>query len=682
MSMFRRPGEDSSSSSESSSDCGEEDDRTAPQRDSVLSRINTLESAAAESTRLDRPLRATVRQSSDQNVRDLMLHALLEKDALREAAEHLGKDPTDPEVLSLAREAYQRIARQISNNVSDAYAKEEMQAHRTAAQEGISRLTRTNLTQLAAIPEGTSRALVVSNAVAVNTSRQPSSNFNVLSGMSAPAELHLRGYPGLQTDRYVREFAELGIVGRGGYGRVYKAKHRLDGSFYAVKRIPISPAKVTRIQEHGPQELESMLEEVRSLARFEHNNIVRYHNAWLEFTTTPHEKSGAAKSTVLREDRLLEDPAAFVNDSLDLDPLHSNFRGLTPHDPLLMTDHSDSAGIVFEASEPGGKLGESRSDVDDMSLKEKLRIFKRKNRRGSQASQATIATISSTKSRMSAVEDVDEDEEEEDIELIPRSHMPYSQEPTTDMSESMFSQSDVPDNLISKSNVGPILMLNLQMSLCDTNLAAFLSPEHTNTDSHSVRHCFHPGVSLELLNNIVSGVEYLHAQGVVHRDLKPANVFLSLSTTRHPPYGSVDLSTCKPCPKRASLHLTPRIGDFGLVAALDEKSLGVSIGSKPVGTEFYRPQSSRGINEKLDIFALGVVTFEMLQRFATRMERIAALTELRRGIFPAGFARSLGDLGEQVQQLVGDMLQPDEAKRFSCAEVKTELSKLVHILQA
>lgn len=39
--------------------------------------------------------------------------------------------------------------------------------------------------------------------------------------------------------RYSREFTELAFLGGGGFGQVYKARHRLDGNEYAVKKICI-----------------------------------------------------------------------------------------------------------------------------------------------------------------------------------------------------------------------------------------------------------------------------------------------------------------------------------------------------------------------------------------------------------------------------------------------------------
>lgn len=217
----------------------------------------------------------------------------------------------------------------------------------------------------------------------------------------------------------------------------------------------------------------------------------------------------------------------------------------------------------------------------------------------------------------------------------------------------------MPNQLITTRHTGPVLTLNVQMSLYESNLAAFLSTEQTPPT-----HCFHPCISLELLDSIISGVQYLHSRGVVHRDLKPANIFLSLSTDRYPPAGSVNLSSCHTCSARDCLHVTPRIGDFGLVAAVGDSS------AKPVGTEFYRPPNGGKINEKLDVFALGVVAFEMLQRFGTKMERIDALTKLRRG-------ELAGDLEEKILGLVGGMVTVDEGERWDCEAVRFVVEGIV-----
>ncbi len=51
------------------------------------------------------------------------------------------------------------------------------------------------------------------------------------------------------------------------YGVVYQVRHRLDNQLYAIKKVPISPQKLQRIQRTGQTELEKVLREVQTLAK-------------------------------------------------------------------------------------------------------------------------------------------------------------------------------------------------------------------------------------------------------------------------------------------------------------------------------------------------------------------------------------------------------------------------------
>jgi eukaryotic translation initiation factor 2-alpha kinase 3 len=95
---------------------------------------------------------------------------------------------------------------------------------------------------------------------------------------------------------------------------------------------------------------------------------------------------------------------------------------------------------------------------------------------------------------------------------------------------------------------------------------------------------------------------------------------------------------------------------------MEELSAPASVSNKVVGTEFYRPPhpsiltpstsyedtegnafvkpmtSAMMVDEKIDVFALGVLLFELLWRFETKSERFVVLTTLTRvGVLPAGF---------------------------------------------
>lgn len=71
--------------------------------------------------------------------------------------------------------------------------------------------------------------------------------------------------------RYAQDFEESAFLGKGAFGEVIKARNRLDGRFYAIKKI-----------RHTEDRLTSILNEVMLLARLNHQYVVRYYAAWVE----------------------------------------------------------------------------------------------------------------------------------------------------------------------------------------------------------------------------------------------------------------------------------------------------------------------------------------------------------------------------------------------------------------
>ena len=88
------------------------------------------------------------------------------------------------------------------------------------------------------------------------------------------------------------------------------------------------------------------------------------------------------------------------------------------------------------------------------------------------------------------------------------------------------------------------------------------------------------------LRGLVEGVSYLHDHGIVHRDLKPANLFMEEGIVK--------------------------IGDYGLSKMITSER--VSNHSESIGTCHYMaPEISTGkYNKPIDIYAIGVILFEML----------------------------------------------------------------------
>lgn len=65
------------------------------------------------------------------------------------------------------------------------------------------------------------------------------------------------------------------MIGEGGFGKVYKVRHKLDGNIYAIKKA------VVNYDDFNDRK---MLKEVALLSKLNHPNIVRYYQSWLEDT--------------------------------------------------------------------------------------------------------------------------------------------------------------------------------------------------------------------------------------------------------------------------------------------------------------------------------------------------------------------------------------------------------------
>jgi serine/threonine protein kinase len=80
----------------------------------------------------------------------------------------------------------------------------------------------------------------------------------------------------LEDGRFNKSFDKLSFLGKGGFGKVYKAKHKLDEQVYAVKVIRFKYGVKKSVQQH------KLFREVISMSKLNSKYLLRYYNCWLE----------------------------------------------------------------------------------------------------------------------------------------------------------------------------------------------------------------------------------------------------------------------------------------------------------------------------------------------------------------------------------------------------------------
>ena len=148
------------------------------------------------------------------------------------------------------------------------------------------------------------------------------------------------------------------------------------------------------------------------------------------------------------------------------------------------------------------------------------------------------------------------------------------------------------------------------MELCEARTL-----DHYLKDRNKINGPIDRKQNFSYFNQIVEAIKHCHEVNIIHRDLKPANIFID---------------------KKNQV----KIGDFGLAREYemaqepdsagrikpkkDSDGFEQSLLSAKVGTPFYlspEQKEDKGYDEKVDIFSLGLILFELCSNFKTMHQR-------------------------------------------------------------
>jgi serine/threonine-protein kinase len=153
--------------------------------------------------------------------------------------------------------------------------------------------------------------------------------------------------------------------------------------------------------------------------------------------------------------------------------------------------------------------------------------------------------------------------------------------------------------------------------------------------------------AVEIVQQIAAGLSAAHAVGVVHRDLKPENVLVR---------------------KDDRVLIT----DFGVARPVDSGSASVTMGIA-VGTPAYmapeQVEAKRDVDGRADIYALGVLLFELLTgELPFSGDSALAVAAARLVQAPPDVRKLRPDVPDGLAEIVAKCLARDRAQRFASTE--------------
>jgi len=172
----------------------------------------------------------------------------------------------------------------------------------------------------------------------------------------------------------------------------------------------------------------------------------------------------------------------------------------------------------------------------------------------------------------------------------------------------------------------------------------------------------HPSEAASVIDELVSALIAAHDKGFVHRDLKPDNVFLVAREGRWPEVKLLDFGLAKLMPEGG-------MSPF-------QTTTGIVLGTP----EYMSPEQARGIgvDYRTDIYALGVMTFEIItgHRPFPKLDDAMAMLMAHAAERPPPLATLAPQLPLEMSQLVDAMLAKTPDDRPSLLAVRTVIKRL------
>ncbi|CAO3651471.1 unnamed protein product [Cunninghamella blakesleeana] len=430
--------------------------------------------------------------------------------------------------------------------------------------------------------------------------------------------------------RYHNDFVELCLLGRGGFAKAYKVKNKLDGIDYAIKKVPLGADLEIQHQRGNLNPYKKIFREIKHLARLEHPNVIRYYASWLEYENNIQldDEDEEDFDEDDEDDSYFNSKYSKSNNRNDFSfknqlqhPVPKKKKELLYEQGSISTPTSPTKMTIPKSMIPGGWTLFIQMQLCQKTLHDYIEVRNRDY--GVVDPQRNISLFTQILLGTAYIHEqglIHRDLKPSNIFLTLPSHMNlhdihFHQKKKIEGYEQKVKEiKDLDD----EENINGHEIEEDEEDEDGEDEERYLSPSHILWEE-----CIPKIGDFGLAAQLIDEDAFTSPSST---NTTTNNNSSNKSNGNHPSHSAVSSPTLKDVVKSSRKKLVPL-----------RRTHTIGVGTRTYASPEQLAYSGKPYNEKVDIYSLGIILFELYQPFSTFMERADAINKLKNAMLPDGF---------------------------------------------